>query len=68
MKKIVKILLWIVGVVVALLLVVSLLAGPVAKGYVNSHGEDLTGRKVHVSQERLPSVTQALAQRFLKLA
>ena len=48
MKKGVKILLWIVGVLVALVLLVSLLAGPIAKGYVNRHGEDLTGRKVHV--------------------
>ena len=48
MKKGVKILLWIVGVLVALVLLVSLLAGPIVKGYVNRHGEDLTGRKVHV--------------------
>lgn len=48
MKKGLKILLWIVGVLVALVLLVSLLAGPIAKGYVNRHGEDLTGRKVHV--------------------
>ncbi|MBR4505810.1 MAG: DUF748 domain-containing protein [Bacteroidales bacterium] len=48
MKKGVKILLWIVGGLVALVLLVSLLAGPIAKGYVNRHGEDITGRKVHV--------------------
>lgn len=48
MKKWVKILLWVVGVIVALLLLVSLLGGPIAKGYVNHHGEQLTGRKVHV--------------------
>ena len=48
MKKGVKILLWIVGVLVALIIVVSLLAGPIAKGYVNRHGEELTGRKVEV--------------------
>jgi len=48
MNKIVKILLWIVGVVVALLALVSLLGGPVAKGYVNGHGEQLTGRRVKI--------------------
>ena len=44
MKKWVKILLWVVGVIVALLALVSLLGGPIAKGYVNRHGEQLTGR------------------------
>lgn len=48
MKKAYKILLWIVGIVVAVLLVVSLVAGPVAKGYVNRHGEQLVGRRVEV--------------------
>lgn len=48
MKKIIKILLWIVGIIVALVLLVSLLAGPIAKGYINGHGEELTGRKVSV--------------------
>ena len=48
MKKVVKILLWIVSILLALLIVLSLLAGPVAKNYINKHGEDLTGRKVSV--------------------
>lgn len=48
MKKGLKILLWVVGIIVALLLLVSLLAGPIAKGYINGHGEELTGRKVVV--------------------
>lgn len=48
MKKAYKILLWIVGIVAALLLVVSLVAGPVAKGYVNRHGEQLIGRHIEV--------------------
>ena len=48
MKKLFKILLWVVGIVAALLLVVSLVGGPVAKGYVNRHGESLTGRHVEV--------------------
>lgn len=48
MKKGLKILLWVVGIIVALVLIVSLLAGPIAKGYINGHGEELTGRKVTV--------------------
>ena len=48
MKKGIKILLWVVGIIVALLLLVSLLIGPIAKGYINGHGEELTGRKVQV--------------------
>lgn len=48
MKKILKIVLWVVGIVLALLILVSLLAGPIAKKYVNGHGEQLTGRRVQV--------------------
>ena len=61
MKKIIKILLWIVGVVLALLLIVTLVAGPVAKGYVNNHGDDLVGRKVHVDKVRLNLFTGHVA-------
>ena len=48
MKKLLKIILWVVGIVLALLIIVSLVAGPVAKGYINKHGEQLTGRRVEV--------------------
>ncbi len=51
MKKAIKILLWVVGIVLALLIIISLLAGPIAKGYVNKNGEQLTGR--HVQVERI---------------
>lgn len=57
MKKGVKILLWVVGIVLALLIVVSLLAGPIAKGYINGHGEELTGCKVHVDRVGLNLIT-----------
>lgn len=40
--------LWVVGVVLVLLFLVSLLAGPIVKSYINAHGEELTGRKVEV--------------------
>ena len=65
MKKVVKILLWIVGVIVALLLLVSLIGGPVAKGIVNGKGEDLTGRKVHVSHVGVNLFTGHVALRGL---
>ena len=48
MKKLLKILLWVVGVTVALLIVVSLAAGPVAKGVVNHNGEKFVGRQMHL--------------------
>lgn len=48
MKRVLKALLWVVAIVLVVLVAVSLLAGPIAKGYINKHGEGLTGRKVHV--------------------
>ena len=67
MKKWVKILLWIVGGVVALLLLLSLLAGPLAKGYVNGNGEKLVGRQVHVDHIGLNLFTGRLNVRGLNL-
>ncbi len=57
MKKLLKIILWVVGIVLALLIVVSLVAGPVAKGYINKHGEQLTGRRVEVKHVGLNLLT-----------
>lgn len=48
MKKWLKITLIVVGSLVLLLTLVLLLAGPVAKKYVNKHGKDLVGRELHV--------------------
>lgn len=67
MKKTVKILLWTVGVVVALLVVVSLVAGPVAKGYVNKHGEDLVGCHVEVEKVGLNLFTGTVKIQGLSL-
>ena len=67
MKKLVKILLWIIGIVLVLLIVVSLLGGPIAKGYVNNHGESLTGRKVEVKQVGLNLLTGRVAVRGLNV-
>lgn len=48
MKKTIKIILWVVGIVLALVLLLSLLAGPIAKGVVNHNGEKLVGRQMHL--------------------
>ena len=48
MKKAVKIILWVVGILLALVLLVSLLAGPIAKGVVNNNGEKIIGRHAHL--------------------
>ncbi len=52
MNKILKITLIVVASIVALLLLVSLLVSPVAKGYVNKHGKELIGRDIHVEHLR----------------
>lgn len=48
MKKAIKIILWVVGILLALVLLLSLLAGPIAKGVVNTNGEKLVGRHMHL--------------------
>ena len=67
MKKGLKITLWIAGSIVGLVVLATLLAGPVAKGYVNSHGEELLGRKVHVDGLRLNVYTGHVAIHGLTL-
>jgi len=67
MNKIVKTLLWIVGIVLVLLVVVSLVGGPVAKNYVNHHGNDLTGRRVEVGHVGLNLLTGRVAIRDLQV-
>ena len=67
MKKIVKILLWVVGIVLALLIVLSLVAGPVVKGYVNKNGQKLTGRQVHVDHVGLNLLTGTVNLRHLQV-
>ncbi len=67
MKRFGKIVLWIVVALVALLVVVALVCGAVAKGYVNSHGEQLVGRKVQVDKLRLNLLTGHAAVHGLTL-
>ena len=65
MKKGLKVLLWVVGILLAVIIIVSLLAGPIAKGYINGHGEELTGRKVHAEHVGLNLLTGTVNVRGL---
>ena len=67
MKKIIKILLWVVGIVLALLIIVSLVAGPVAKSYINRNGEKLTGRHVEVQRVGVNLLTGSVKVQGLNL-
>ena len=67
MKQGVKALLWTVGVLAALLLAVSLAGGPLAKSYLNRHGEQLAGRKVQVGNVGLNLFTGHVYVRQLTL-
>ena len=67
MKKLIRILLWIIGIVLALLIIVSLLGGSIAKGYINGHGEELTGRRVEVKHVGLNLLTGRVAVRGLQV-
>ena len=53
MKKWLKITLIIVAVIIGLVMIVLLLASPVAKSYVNRHGKELVGREIHVDKLRV---------------
>ena len=67
MKKTLKITLIIVIIIVGLLVVVSLLAGPIAKGYVNKNAEELLGRKAHVEHVGLNLLTGHVGVRGLSI-
>lgn len=53
MKKAVKIPLFIAGALGGLLLLASVLAGPIAKNYVEKHDNELIGREVNVGKIRV---------------
>lgn len=48
MKRGLKVTLYVLAAVLALVVAATLVVGPVARAYVNSHGEQLVGRKLHV--------------------
>lgn len=53
MKRAYKIILWIVGITVLLVAAVAIAISPVAKSYVNKHGEELVGRLMSVEKLRV---------------
>ncbi|MBQ9638626.1 MAG: DUF748 domain-containing protein [Bacteroidales bacterium] len=53
MNKVIKILLIVVFSLTALLLLVTLLASPVAKSYINHHSEQLIGRRAELQRLRI---------------
>lgn len=67
MKKWVKILLWFIGVLLGLVILATLLVSPIAKSYVNKHGEELVGRKVQVDGLRINVYTGHVAIHGLNL-
>lgn len=67
MKKALKITAIIVAAIVALLLLVSLIAPPIAKNYVNKHGEELIGRKVNIEKVGLNLFSGHVALHHLKI-
>ena len=67
MKKGIKITLWIVGSLLGLIVLATLLVSPIAKSYINNHGEELVGRKVHVDELKVNIYTGHVAIRRLNL-
>lgn len=67
MKKGLKITLIIIGSILAIIILATLLISPIAKKYVNSHGEELVGRKLHVDGLSVNVYTGHVAISDLKL-
>lgn len=67
MKKWLKVVLWVVGVLLGLVVLSTILVAPVAKSYVNNHGEELLGRKVHIDELSVNVYTGHLALRRVAL-
>lgn len=50
MKRWLKVLIIIIGIIAALLLIINFAAGPIAKNYVNKHSKELCGRTVTIQK------------------
>lgn len=48
-----KITLWFLAVIVAIVFIVAAIVSPVVKSYINKHSEELIGRKLHVEKLRI---------------
>lgn len=67
MKRGWKIVLWVVGILLGIIVLATILVSPVAKSYINSHGEELVGRKVQVEGLRINVYTGHVAVHGLSL-
>lgn len=57
MKKSLKIIIIVISSLIVLLAIILLLVSPIAKSYINKHGEDLLGRKVQVTGLRVNALS-----------
>lgn len=67
MKRGLKIALWVIGILLGIIIIATLVAAPIAKSYINSHGEELVGRKVNVEGLKLNVYTGHVAVHGLSL-
>lgn len=67
MKRVWKIVLWMVGILLGIIILATLIVSPVAKSYINNHGEELVGRKVQVDGLKINVYTGHVAVHGLKL-
>lgn len=67
MKKSVRIFLIVVGVLCMLVVLATLIAAPIAKRYINRHGEELVGRRIQLDELRLNVYTGHVALRHAAL-
>lgn len=67
MKRGLKIAFWVIGILLGIIIIATLVAAPIAKSYINSHGEELVGRKVNVKGLKLNVYTGHVAVHGLSL-
>lgn len=67
MKRVWKIVLWVVGIVLGIIVLATLIVSPIAKSYINNHGEELVGRKVHVEGLKVNVYTGHVAVHGMRL-
>ncbi len=66
-KKGLKITAWVFGSLLLLIVIATLLVSPIAKSYINSHGEELVGRKIQVEDVTINVYSGHVALLGLKL-
>ena len=58
---------WIIGILLGIIFIATLVAAPIAKSYINNHGEELVGRKVNIEGLKLNVYTGHVAVHGLSL-